>query len=223
MISRELKAAYYFLLRWPMRLNGAIYKHLRAPRAGLVKVHLGPGQRKYLPGWINVDANLLTARLDLWADLRNPLPFPDNSVDAFYSYHVIEHLPDALLPAHFRELYRCLKPGGVIRIGGPSADSAIQKFLAGDAAWFSDFPDSRRSVGGRLANFLLCRGEHLSILTFSYLEELATDAGFREISICKPHYQTRFGPLMDPALLASEEETPQDPPMTLIIEAKKPG
>jgi predicted SAM-dependent methyltransferase len=223
MISSAWKTTYFRLMRLPMRLNGMIYKCFRSPRAGLVKVHLGPGQGKYLPGWINLDANFITARLDLWADLRNPLPFRDRSVDAFYSYHVVEHLPDALLPAHFRELYRCLKPGGAIRIGCPSGDGAIQKFVEGDAAWFGDWPDKRRSVGGRLVNFLLCRGEHLSILTYSYLEELASDAGFTEFAGCKPRYQTRFGPLMDSALLASEEETPQDPPMTLVIEAKKSG
>jgi hypothetical protein len=56
----------------------------------------------------------------------------------------------------------------VIRVGGPNGDSAIRKFQKNDAAWFSDFPDKRRSIGGKFANFILCRGEHLTILTSSY-------------------------------------------------------
>ena len=59
----------------------------------------------------------------MWADLNNKLPFHDNSVDAFYSHHMIEHLPD--IQFHLREVYRCLKPEGVYRVGGPNGDSAI--------------------------------------------------------------------------------------------------
>jgi predicted SAM-dependent methyltransferase len=123
---------------------------------------LGPGQEKYIPGWINVDANLLTAKIDVWANLLDPLPFHDGSVDCVYSHHVIEHFPDSHLPDHFRQLARCLKDGGAVRIGGPHAQSAALKLLEADGSWFSDFPDRRTSVGGRFANFLLCRGEHPS-------------------------------------------------------------
>lgn len=119
MIDLGLRNAYYVLMAVPMKINGVFYRRFRAPRRGTVKVHLGPGKEKYLDGWINVDANFFTAKADLLADLRNPLPFPDNSVDIFYSHHVIEHLPDSLLPFHFAEMYRCLKPGGAFRVGGP--------------------------------------------------------------------------------------------------------
>src|SRR5947209_5397502 len=100
MISRRLKAAYYSLFRMHMKINSMLYKAVRSPSEGLVKVHLGPGQKNYLPGWINVDANLFTAKIDVWANLCDPLPFRDNSVDVFYSHHVIEHLPDSFLPTH---------------------------------------------------------------------------------------------------------------------------
>ena len=100
--------------------------------------------KNYLPGWVNVDANLFTGKCDVWADLRNPLPFRDESVDVFYSHHVIEHLPD--LAFHFSELFRCLKPGGIFRVGGPNGDNAMRKYLEGDADWFIEFPDRRSSL-----------------------------------------------------------------------------
>ena len=81
MISRELRNLYYTVMRLPMRLNAAFYRSF-SRRTGEVKVHLGPGQKNYIAGWINVDANLFTARIDVWADLANPLPFRDGSVDA---------------------------------------------------------------------------------------------------------------------------------------------
>ena len=58
-----------------MRANAWLYRHARAPKTGIIKVHLGPGQRNYIPGWLNVDANLFTAKIDVWADFRFRLPF----------------------------------------------------------------------------------------------------------------------------------------------------
>jgi predicted SAM-dependent methyltransferase len=204
-----------------MRINGAVYRSFRAPRDGVVKVQLGPGQKNYLPGWINVDANAFTAKCDVWADLRNKLPFPDSSVDVIYSHHVIEHLPN--LRFHFAELRRCLKPGGVFRVGGPNGDSAIRKFIEDDAHWFSSFPDDRRSIGGRFENFIFCRQEHLTILTESWLREVAEDAGLKVVGRCMPKQETNFPTLIDEAVLAKEfEETPECP-HTLILEGRKPG
>ena len=221
MLSRSAKAAYYLLAAPLMRANGLLYRALRSPRDGIVKVHLGPGQNKYIEGWINVDANIFTAKCDVWADLRNPLPFADSTVQAFYSHHVIEHLPD--LESHLAEVFRCLKPGGIYRVGGPHGDNAIRKFAENDLDWFGDFPDKRRSIGGRLANFIFCRNEHLNLLTKSFLEELLTDAGFHDIRPCMPITQTYAPDLIDAGVLEKEFESAPDAPHTLIIEAKKPG
>jgi predicted SAM-dependent methyltransferase len=222
MMSRRAKATFYALMGPPMKLNGFVYRTLRAPRSGTIKVHLGPGKGKYFDGWVNVDANLFTAKIDLWADLRNRLPFRDATVDVFYSHHVIEHLPDASLPFHFSELFRCLKPGGFIRVAGPHGENAMRKFIEGDAEWFSNFPDKRESVGGRLANFILCRGEHLTILTPSYLKEIADAAGFQNVRTCQPTTQTYHPESIGEALLKTEKESRPDFPSTLVIEADKP-
>lgn len=219
MLSRRAKAAFYVLAGPAMSVNGWLYRALRAPRAGTVKVHLGPGRSNYLEGWINVDANVLTGACDVWADLRDPLPFPDGSVDAFYSHHVIEHLPE--LAAHFRETYRCLKPGGAYRVGGPNGDEAIRKFVENDARWFPDFPDARRSIGGRLENFIFCRQEHVTLLTRSYLEELLADSGFVNVRSCLPVRETHH-PQHFAECLAKEWESNFDVPHTLILEAEKP-
>ena len=220
MISRQLKQTYYFLSRYPMALNGWRHRHLNKPK-GIVKVHLGPGQSNYLKGWINVDANIVSAKADIWADIRNPLPFPDASVDIFYSHHVIEHLPDALLQFHFLELSRCLKKGGVIRVGGPNGDMAARKLTEGDVEWFGVYPDERESLGGRFANFILCRGEHLTILTTSYLTEVAFKAGFTNIRTCRPAVETFHPDLVGKEVLEKEYESTPDAPHTLLIEAEK--
>lgn len=218
MMNRTAKAAFYALASPLMRANGAFYKFALAPRNGVIKVHLGPGQRNYLPGWINIDANIFTAKCDVWFDLRYPLPLKDSSVTALYSHHVIEHLPNR--EAHFAEAFRSLKPGGIYRVGGPSGDGAIAKFVQGDVQWFSDWPDERRSIGGRLDNFIFCRGEHLMVLTFDYLAELLENAGFVDI-IRRVPKDTGFPELFSDAI-AKECETDFLTPHTLLVEARKP-
>ena len=219
MLSRAAKAGFYSVAGPLMRINGVLYKHLRSPGTGPVKVHLGPGQRNYISGWVNVDANAFSAKCDVWADLRNPLPFKNESVDCFYSHHVIEHLPD--LQRHMRDVFRCLKPGGVYRVGGPNGDSAIKKFVEKDASWFADFPDNRTSLGGRFENFIFCRGEHLTILTFSFMEELLKAHGFTEVALRQPVKETGYPDLYAPCL-EKEHESDFAVPYTLIVEAVKP-
>lgn len=220
-MKRDHKQMFYSLCGPLMRLNGLLYRAFRAPAGGTVKVHLGPGQSNYLDGWVNVDANMFTGKCDVWADLRYPLPFRDGTVDVIYSHHVIEHLPD--LPGHFAEMFRALKPGGVFRIGGPNGDSAIRKFVEGDSAWFSDFPDKRKSLGGRFENFIFCRQEHLTILTFSFLEELLSEAGFVDLVVRQPCKDTGIPQFIDSALLGKEWESTEDCPHTLLIEGRKPA
>src|SRR5260370_25035542 len=116
MLNHPAKEVYFAVLHYPMRAN-ALRHRLVPSRVKPDKVHLGPGQLNYLNGWTNVDANFVTAKIDIWADISAKLPFKTETVSAFYSHHVIEHLRDRLLPFHFSELFRCLKPGGMIRVG----------------------------------------------------------------------------------------------------------
>lgn len=219
MMSRSAKATYYALASPLMRANAFVRRKLW--RRALVKAHLGPGRGNYLDGWVNVDANAFTARVDVWADLRYRLPFPECSLKAAYSHHVVEHLPD--LRRHFHDVFDCLVPGGVYRVGGPHGHNAMKKYLDGDAAWFSDFPDKRGSVGGRLDNFLLCRNEHVAILTPSYLREVAAEAGFEFAGELEAGRATCFPELFGPEVLGKERETDREHPHTLIVELRKPG
>ncbi|PWT74387.1 MAG: methyltransferase [Chloroflexi bacterium] len=219
MLRRESKALFYLIAGPLMKVNSLIHRHLRPRKKEALRVHLGPGQQNYMQGWVNVDANMFTAKCDIWADLKNALPFDDATVTAIYSHHVIEHLPN--LEYHFREAYRCLKPGGIYRVGGPNGDSAIARFVANDHAWFGSFPDNRKSIGGRLENFIFCKQEHLTILTFTFLEELMLKAGFVDISPCLASKETNAPDLFDQCLLL-EPESNFIFPHTIIVEGQKP-
>lgn len=218
MISRRAKAAFFASLGPLMQLNGWFYRTFRAPRTGTVRAHLGPGQVNYIDGWINIDANAFTARCDVWADLRNPIPLRSGTAQAVYSHHVIEHLPN--LRAHLQDVHRVLAPGGVYRLAGPDGDSAIRKFTERDAGWFGDFPDRRRSVGGRFENFVFCRGEHLTILLQDFLRELLEGAGFAEVATHRAGASTGFPGLFEDVLAYEHEPDPLCP-HHLVLEARK--
>lgn len=222
MISRKQKELFYLLSGPLMKLNGLVYKIFKAPisnNKSIVKVQLGPGQNNYIDGWINVDANIFSGKADVWANLNNQLPFNNDSVDIFYSHHVIEHLFN--LKSHFKQMHNALKPNGRIRIGGPNADSAIKKYIANDTTWFNDFPDERKSIGGKLENFIICRQEHLTLLTFSFLEELLLDAGFKNIKSVISSKETNFNDIILNDVLSKEWELDFNFPITLMIEAEK--
>jgi predicted SAM-dependent methyltransferase len=132
---------------------------------------------------------------------------------------VVEHLRD--IEAHLADVFRVLRPGGVYRIGGPHGDTAIRKFVDGDRDWFSSWPDDRRSIGGRLENYLMCRGEHVTILTESFLRELLEDAGFGRIEAAVAAHSTAHPELFGDVLRYEYERDPENPE-TLILEAVKP-
>ena len=132
---------------------------------------------------------------------------------------MVEHLPS--LYSHFTDIFRILKPGGIYRFGGPNGDAAIKKFLENDIDWFSNFPDKRNSIGGKFENFIFCRNEHLTILTYSYLTEILEEVGFIDINKYLPTIETQKPEIFNECL-SLENESDFENPHTLILEIKKP-
>lgn len=53
------------------------------------------------------------------------LPFEDNDIEVFYSSHCIEHLFDNSILNLFKEIHRCLRKGGLVRITCPDINLAL--------------------------------------------------------------------------------------------------
>jgi len=156
-------------------------RYALAPGNGrALHLHLGCGA-KYLPGFVNVDANPLR-KVDLWLDVRCGLPYRANSVASIYSTHMIEHLYPDELERLLGECARVLKPGGGLRIVVPSLRNAILAYQDNRHDWFpGSFPRHFDSVGGRFSNFLFCDGQHRTAFDFGYLQELLRKAGFARV------------------------------------------
>lgn len=216
MIHQRHKDALLFLAQPALYAAGWGYRFTWRwlTRQRPLRLHVGCGE-KYLPSFINVDMNLFR-KIDLWLDVRNPLPFPTGALEGIYAQETLEHFYPDELERVLRECHRVLKPGGFIRMEVPHLRHAVEAYLTGKSSWFPDWPRSYRSMGGRLSNFLLCDGQHRNVFDFSLWEELLQAAGFSDIQEC----QQGTSRWLEPAVL-SPIEPKEDSPLRLYVEAQK--
>jgi SAM-dependent methyltransferase len=82
-----------------------------------IELELGCGDRKRQQQAIGIDV-LDYPDVDIVGDIYEVLiSFPSSSVDAVYSYHFVEHLPD--IPRLISELGRIVKPNGHVEFVAP--------------------------------------------------------------------------------------------------------
>lgn len=70
------------------------------------------------------------------------LPFPDETFDAVYHSHLLEHLPREAASPFTQECYRVLKGGGVIRIAVPDLERIARLYLGSLERVLLGHPDS---------------------------------------------------------------------------------
>ena len=99
-----------------------------------VKLHFGCGTR-ILPGWVNIDGWHFPG-IDFATDLRQPLPFSDESCRLIFTEHVLEHIDAEFRLPVLRELLRVLQPGGTLRVVVPDCDQFVNAYIRQDTAWF---------------------------------------------------------------------------------------
>lgn len=88
--------------------------HIQSLPKVIVELGCGPDKQT---GAIGID-HLPLPGVDFVADLEGGLPFlPDNSVDEFFSRHVLEHIEN--FEFLMKEIHRTIRPGGVKRIYVP--------------------------------------------------------------------------------------------------------
>lgn len=76
--------------------------------------------------------------IDIDIDLMDDTDFPleDNSVAIFYSSHTLEHIPQEFCQHILDEIYRCLEPGGVVRLTMPDYDILRQAVERQDEVFY---------------------------------------------------------------------------------------
>lgn len=76
--------------------------------------------------WTTLDIN---GKADIFWDLRNGIPFPENSVDEIYTSHTFEHIPFESLKKLITECHRVLKSSGKLSVCVPSARFYIEAYM----------------------------------------------------------------------------------------------
>ncbi len=182
-------------LRWAVRSRQtrANVRRLLARRDEM-KLEIGSGAVAGRDGWTTLD---LVRGSDLYWDLLQPLPFPDRSLAAIYSAHVLEHFHHRDLMILLRECHRALKPGGRIEACVPNGGIYLRaytcpaqfdrRFLGYAPAVISDLPID-------LANYMAyMAGEHRHLFDEQNLVRVLEDAGFVDCRL-RP-----WNPQRDPA------------------------
>lgn len=77
-------------------------------------------------------------------DVTRGLPFPDDSVDAVYHSHMLEHLDRGAAGALMREVRRVLKPGATQRIVVPDLETVCRAYLSHIAVADADEAEAGR-------------------------------------------------------------------------------
>lgn len=160
-------------------------------------LHLGCGSHNF-EGWLNVD---LRGRPDVVWDITSPFEWaPDAAFDICFSEQVLEHFvrPGGL--ALLREVNRCIRPGGVVRIATPDLANVVRMY--GDQT-FLDVPYATRDVLEPTAAEALAlfgssygtKGERLNIFMYGWghrylydeedLTRVLAEAGFTNMRRCQ--------------------------------------
>ncbi len=62
-------------------------------------------------------------------DLADGLPYADNSFDAVYASHLLEHIPFSLVDGFIAECVRVARPGAIIRLVVPDLENMARVYL----------------------------------------------------------------------------------------------
>ncbi|MDB5734782.1 MAG: hypothetical protein JWN16_1419 [Alphaproteobacteria bacterium] len=140
-----------------------------------IRLHIGGQGRR--EGWTILDpvARPQTDHVGTAGDLSF---LADESCSEIYASHVLEHLGyDGELQAALAGFHRVLAPGGRLRVSVPDMDVLCRLFLHHNVKVDGKFQIMRMLFGGRQD----AHDVHLSGLTFDFLGNFLTQAGFKAI------------------------------------------
>lgn len=150
--------------------------------AALCRLNLGCGPQ-VIPGWINADRRPATG-VEAWGDFRDGLPLADASIDYAVAMHLLQDLAWCDIPPLLAEVRRVLKPGGILRIGVPDLDRAIDAYRRGDAAYFHIPDRDAASLGAKLVTQIIWYGSVRTPFTWDYADEVLRAAGYARVVRC---------------------------------------
>ena len=195
------------LLPW-WWLKARSVQRAAARNGNALRLNLGSGPRR-ISGWLNVD--LAGMKPDLAWDLRRGVPFPDDSAQAVFLEHFVEHFPLSEVFEILEEARRVLCPGGTIRVGVPDFGRYMESY-ARDGSFIEQLRPGRPTRLLAVAEVALFHG-HRSVWDGTTLARVLTEAGFTNVRV------RSFGE----STLEPAPDTPMREPESVYAEGQKPG
>lgn len=154
-----------------------------------------------------------------YGDAVKGLPMQDESADALYSSHMLEHLDRNEAGEFLKEAFRILRPGGIVRIAVPDIEKKIAIYNeAGDADAFLESTllcvPRPRSFAERLRLLLVGTRHHQWMYDGNSLSRLLQRFGFVRAE-AMPAGRTK---IEDPEPLDLRERASE----SVYVEAEKP-
>ncbi len=196
------------------------------------KLHLAPGELPVKqPGWLTAD--IWTG--DVYFNALKKLPFKNSSIDYAFSEHFLEHLSYEQTVKHLHEIYRVLKPGGIIRISMPDLEAICKAYVNKDKRVLESFlklqqrivPDIKKPIykkrhkmlGSEFLNTSFIGFGHKYLWDFEALDETVKALGFDNIKRYKEK-QSNIDELK--GLERHSEQDSLNSALTFSLEAQKP-
>jgi len=92
-----------------------------------IKLNIGCGNNR-IEGYINIDSADDT-NPDVVVDIRQGLPYPDNSAEEILFFHAIEHIEEKFHERILEEFWRVLRPEGLLLISYPEFEKCAQNYI----------------------------------------------------------------------------------------------
>jgi predicted SAM-dependent methyltransferase len=97
-------------------------------QSNMKRLNIGCGPH-FHPDWVNIDLISPDPQV-IQHDLRRGLPLEDDSFDAVYHSHVLEHFHPGDAEQLLRECCRVLRPGGILRVVVPDLEAIAREYLS---------------------------------------------------------------------------------------------
>jgi predicted SAM-dependent methyltransferase len=182
-----------------------------------IMLNIGCGDQLH-PGFINIDYYWLPG-LDLCWDIANPLPFQDASIAGVFTEHCLEHLTLKAAENFVSDVFRILRPGGILRVVVPDAELFLRAYVNSAEGSFSSFPNPydqclmmEGSTPMAVVNSIFRDHGHQYAYDYEALHMLLNNFPFTNI------YRVGFRSGCNPRLLIDNEDRCQE---SLYVEAVK--
>ena len=148
-------------------------------------LEIGPGDYPVDRQWDLLDVKRAPG-IDVvarWGDEK--LPVADRLYDLVYASHVLEHIPWFKTARALREVFRILKPGGVLEVWVPDFDKILEAYGAGRCGddWRKHNPRSDPWLwfNGRLFTYGPAPNWHRAVFDARSLRSRLKQAGFGNV------------------------------------------